>query len=245
MRNEKGIISIYVLFGMLFLLVSVLSIYIGIRNKLQLEEYKSLEIEEIYSKNIDVVDNIEFVASNELIPIYNINQFDVVGTGSYLRINNKIYQCGIGMSYVLKDNIIVDIDEDLKYKKVGFNDYKLYTPTYYIDKLNYQIYYYKDGSYWKCIAYQKFNKDKSNIVKNKTYLQNEFSIIGDYNLNNANQYMMIWNDEDGNLGNEDTSLQNQKNINSINQIDVFKNNILKVNKTSGEYYVFVNIGNSI
>lgn len=245
MKNENGIISIYVLFGMLFLLVTVLSIYIGIRNNLQLEEYKTLEIEEIYSKNNDMIDNIEFVSNNELIPIYNINQFDVVGTGSYLKINDKIYQCGIGMSYVLKNNIIVDIDEDLKYKKVGFNDYKLYMSTYYIDKLNNQIYYYKNGSYWKCLAYQKFNEEKSDIVKNKTYLQNEFSIIGDYNFNNTNEFMMIWNDEEGMFGNIEVANQSSKNINSINQINVFKNNISKVNKISGEYYVFVNIGNSI
>lgn len=247
MKNEKGVISLYVLFGMLFLLVFVLSAYIGIRNKLQLEEYKNLEVKEIYSKNIDVVESIEFAPSNELIPIYNISQFDVIGTGSYLKINNKIYQCGIGMSYILKNDIIIDIDEDLKYKKVGFNDYKLYLSTYYIDKLTNQIYYYKDGSYWRCIAYQKFSEEETNLVKNKTYLQNQFSIIGDYNLNNSNQFMMVWNDEDGNLGNVDIAKQSlvQENINSINQIDVFNRNYPKLDKKSGEYYLFVNAGNSI
>lgn len=245
MKKENGVISLYVLFGMLFLLVFVLSAYIGIRNKLQLEEYKNLEIQEIYSKNIDVVENIEFASNNELIPIYNINQFDVVGTGSYLKINNKIYQCGIGMSYILKNDIIVDIDDDLKYKKVGFNDYKLYLPTYYIEKQSYEIYYYKDGSYWKCIAYQKFSEEENNTLKNKTYLQNQFSIIGDYNID-TNQCMMVWNDQDGILGNVD--MQNQTitgKISSINQIDVFNKNYSKVDKKTGEYYLFVNIGNSI
>ena len=247
MKNEKGVISLYVLFGMLFLLVFVLSAYIGIRNKLQLEEYKNLEIQEIYSKNIDVVEGIEFAPSNELIPIYNISQFDVIGTGSYLKINNKIYQCGIGMSYVLKNDLIVDIDEDLKYKEVGFNDYKLYLSTYYIDELSHEIYYYKDGTYWKCLAYQKFSEKENDIVKNKTYLQNQFSIIGEYDLKNSNQFMMIWNDEEGNLGNVDIANQsaNAGNITSINQIDVFKRNYLKLDKKSGEYYLLVNVGNSI
>ncbi len=245
MKNEKGLISLYVLFGMLFLLVFVLSIYIGIRNKMQLEEYKNLELEEIYSKNIDTAKDIEFAENNELIPIYNINQFDVVGTGSYLKINNKIYQCGIGMSYVFKNDILVDIDEDLKYKKVGFNDYKLYSSTFYIDNLDYQIYYYKDNTYWKCLAHQKFSEENKDIVKNKTYTQNKFSIIGESNLNGNNEYMMIWNDDESNLSNFDTKVQNSNNINSINQIDVFKNNIQNIDKTSGEYYLFVNIGNSI
>lgn len=245
MKSEKGLISLYVLFGMLFLLVFVLSAYIGIRNKLQLEEYKNLEMQEIYSKNIDVVKNIEYAPSNELIPIYNSSQFDLVGTGSYLKINNKIYQCGIGMSYLLKDDIIVDIDEDLKYKKVGFNDYKLHLSTYYIDKLNHEIFYYKDGSYWKCLAYQKFNEEENSIVKNKTYLQNQFSIIGDYSIK-SNQFMMIWNDEEGNLSNIDISSQSTiENITSINQIEVFRKNYSKVDGNTGEFYIFVNVGNSI
>lgn len=245
MKNEKGIISLYVLFGMLFLLVFVLSVYIGIRNKMQLEEYKNLELEEIYSKNVDVSKDIEFAENNELIPIYNINQFDVVGTGSYLRIKDKVYQCGIGMFYIFKDDIIVDIDEDLKYKKVGFNDYKLYSSTFYIDKLDYQIYYYKDGSYWKCLAHQKFTKENNEIVKNKSYTQNQFSLIGDYNLNGNKEFMMVWNDDESNLSNYESLIQNSNGITSLNQINVFKNNISNIDKTSGEYYLFVNIGNSI
>lgn len=245
MKNEKGLISLYVLFGMLFLLVFILSIYIGIRNKMQLEESKNLELEELYSKNIDITKDIEFTENNELIPIYNINQFDVVGTGSYLRINNKIYKCGIGMSYVIKDDIIVDIDEDLKYKKVGFNDYKLYLSTFYIDTLDYQIYYYKDNSYWKCLAHQKFSEENKNIVKNKTYTQNQFSIIGEANLTGNREYMMVWNDDESNLSNFDVKAQSSNSITSLNQIEVFKNNIQNIDKTLGEYYLFVNIGNSI
>lgn len=245
MKSEKGLISLYVLFGMLFLLVFILSIYIGIRNKMQLEEYKNLELEELYSKNIDISRDIEFAENNELIPIYNINQLDVVGTGSYLRINNKIYKCGIGMFYILKDDIIVDIDEDLKYRKVGFNDFKFYLPTYYIDKLDYQIYYYKDNCYWKCLAYQKFSKENNGLVKNKTYLQNQFSIIGEKVLAGNKEYMIVWNDAENNLTNFDIKAQSSNDIISLNQIDVFKNNIQNIDKNSGEYYLFVNIGNSI
>lgn len=246
MKNEKGVISLYVLFGMLFLLVFVLNFYTWIRNKLQLEEYKNLEIKEIYSKNIDFLEDQEFVPNNELIPIYNIKQIDVVGTGSYLKINNKIYQCGIGMSYVLKNDIIVDINEDLMYKKVGFNDYKLYLSTYHIDKLSHDIYYYKDGTYWKCLAYQKFDGEENNLVKNKTYLQNQFSLFGNYNIN-QNKFMMIWNDEEGNLVNVDVANQQSKteNITSINQVDVFTKNFSKIDKKTGEYYLYVNIGDSI
>ena len=43
-------------------------------------------------------------------------------------------------------------------------------------------------------------------------------------------------------------MQNQTitgKISSINQIDVFNKNYSKVDKKTGEYYLFVNIGNSI
>lgn len=246
MKNQKGVISLFVLLAMLFLLILCLCIYFGIRSKLQIQEYKNLEIKELYSKNIDVVENTEFAASDELIPIYNINQLNVAGTGSYLKVNNKIYQCGIGMSYLLKNNIIVDIDEDLKYRKVGFNDYKLYASTYYINKLSYQMYYYKDGNFWRCIAYQKINEENCEIVKNKTYLQNQFSIIGEYELENKNQFMLIWNDDTGSLSNIEVKNQNSTNkITNLNQIDVFNENYKYINKKNGEFYLFVNVGNSI
>ena len=247
MKNEDGIISLLVLLAMLFLLILCLSFYFAVKNKYQIQEYKNLEIKELYSKSIDVIENSEFVPNDELIPIYNINQLDVAGTGSYLKINNKIYQCGIGMSYVLRNNIIVDIDEDLKYKKNGFNDFKLYNSTYYIDKLNNQIYYYKDGCYWICLVQQKFNENNGEFVNKQIYTQNEFSIIGDYYLNDKRQYMIIWNDEEGNFGNIDVKNQvsSFEKILSINQIEVFKKNYKNIDKKNGEYFLFVNIGNSI
>lgn len=245
MKNEKGVISLFVLFAMLFLLILCLSAYIGIRSKLQIQEYKNLEIRELYSKDIDVVESTEFATTDELIPIYNINQLSVAGTGSYLKVNNKIYQCGIGMSYTLKNNIIVDIDEDLKHKKTDFNDYKLYASTYYINKLSYDIYYYKDGYYWKCIAYQKFN-DGDELVKNKTYIQNQFSIISEYEFKNENQFMIIWNDEEGNLSNIETDIQSITNkLTNLNQVEILKKNYKEINKKYGEFYLFVNVGNSI
>ena len=67
----------------------------------------------------------------------------------------------------------------------------------------------------------------------------------DYNLNGNNEYMIIWNDEESNLSNFEIESQNSSNISSLNQINVFKNNIQKIDKISGEYYLFVNIGNSI
>jgi len=244
MRNQKGVISLFVLFAMLFLLIICLSMYLGIRNKFQMQKYEELELQEIYSI-VDTSEGIEYVSIDEIIPIYNINQLNVAGTGSFLKVNNKIYECGRGMSYVLKNNIIVDIDEDLRLKKVGANDYKLYSSSYYIENLSYEIYYYKEDRYWKCIAYQKFNENENSIVNNKTYLNEKFSIIGNYEFQNNNTFMILWNDKNGNLSNFEIKNQNINNITNINQIDVFRENIGKINKLSGEFYLFIDVGESI
>lgn len=245
MKNQKGVISIFAIFAMLFLLVICLSIYFVIKSKLQIQQYEELKVQEIYSKSLDTTENIEYALENELIPIYNNYQLNVAGTGGFLKINNKIYECGRGMSYILKNNIIIDIDEDLKFKRVGANDYKLYATTYYIDKLSYDVYYYKDECYWKCLAYQKFNDESKAIVKNKTYLNNQFSIIGNYNVEGINSFMILWNDETGILNKYETNTQNINELVNINQIDVFRENIEKIDKSSGEFYVFVNVGESI
>lgn len=244
MKNQKGIISLFVLFAMLFLLVICLSMYLGIRSKFQMQKYEELELQEIYSI-VDTFEGIENATIDELIPIYNINQLNVAGTGSFLKVNNKIYECGRGMSYVFKNNIIVDIDEDLKLRRVGANDYKLYSSSYYIENLSYGIYYYKENTYWKCLAYQKFNEDENEIVDNKTYLNNKFSIIGNYEFKNQNTFMILWNDKTGNLTNYEIKSQNTNIITNINQIDVFKENAGKIDKTFGEFYLFVNVGESI
>ena len=54
-------------------------------------------------------------------------------------------------------------------------------------------------------------------------------------------------DEDGNLGNVDIVNQTSNNtsITSINQVDVFRKNYQMIDKKTGEYYLFVNIGDSI
>ena len=76
-------------------------------------------------------------------------------------------------------------------------------------------------------------------------MQNQFSIIGEKVLAGNKEYMIVWNDAENNLTNFDIKAQSSNDIISLNQIDVFKNNIQNIDKNSGEYYLFVNIGNSI
>lgn len=241
--NQKGIISLFVLFTMMFLLISCLGIYLLVRNRLQMQDYKNLEIQEIYSKNTKEIQNAGYASSNEIIPISNIEQLNVAGTGNYLMINNVIYQCSRNMTYLLKDNIIVDINEDLISGKVGFNDYKLYSSSYYIDKSIYDIYYYKDGMYWKNIAYERFyNRENIEFADSGTYLENSFFTAEELVPNNQYEFMMISSDKEGRLTNQNNKVQLiTSKINNINQINVFTENYNNEN----EIYLFVKLGNSI
>lgn len=238
-KNEKGIVSIFVLFAMMLLLIFVFSIYSLVDNKLKENEKQNLNLLKIYSNKLDLIDSNKSADNSEIIPIYNINQLNIVGTGSFIKIDSQVYQCGMGMSYVLKDNIIVDIAEDLFTNRINFNDYKLYSQIYYIDKYIYDIYYYKDNTYWKNIYYKNFTeKDNSDLE----YSENQFSIIDKYENNNTEfEYMMIWK-YDG-IYNLAKSIQSEK-ANNLDEIIVYKENINKIN-VNGEIYIFINIGNKI
>lgn len=237
MKNENGVISLFVLFAMIFLLVFCLCVYLGIKNRLSVQEYKTLEMQEIYSKS--GIEKIENAQTNELIPIYNIDALNVAGTGRYIKINNKIYECGIGRTYIFKDDIIVDIDEDIVTKRIGFNEYKLYSKTHYIDNNSNELLYYKDGAYWELIVYQKFLENNKTLVKNKTYLQNEFCDLEKIENKNLTDVLLIWNDENGMLSNKEIKKQDVFGINSLNQINVFNENYNKIDKNKGEFYIFI------
>lgn len=247
-ENEKGIISIFIVFGMIFLLIFTINIYYIVKSKSKIEEDKAFEIKKIYSDNYSEEQEMEYADNNEVIPIYNADELNLVGNNNYVQIREKIYQCGRGKSYILKDNIIIDVDEKLKSNMIEACDYKLYSLTYYIDKNIYDIYYFKDGLYWKNIAYQKFNGVSDKIVNDTLYTENEFFILKDYKFPQGNnKFMLIWTDENSKLSYEECIEQNvfQNRLNRLEEIDVFRNNQGNLNKTNGKFYLFVCVGNSI
>ncbi len=239
-NNENGIISVFVLFAMLFLLLFVMTSYYVVANKVKLQNDENIQLKKIYSKEIDVIEN-ESNLSNEIIPIYNIDELNIAGTGSYLKIKNKIYECGIGKSYMLRNDIIVDIDEDIKTGRIAFNDYKLYSSSYHIDNFSYKIYYYKDGSYWKNINYKKYTDEES--VENN-FTRNDFSLLNNYENLESYTYMILWTDNNNEFTNSDVITQNIKAQN-LNQIEVYNKNYNDLDKEDGEFYIFLNIGNKI
>ena len=245
-KSEKGIISLVVLLAMIFLLVFVFGMYSMTLNRKQNEELKSLELEKIYTSNFNEVENYTYAPDDEIVPIYDIRELDSMGTGEYIQVKDKVYKCSRGKSYELKQNIIVDIKEDLDSPYIGFNDYKLYLPTYYIDKSYYDLYYYYNNEYWKTIAYQKFELREKDLVKSGTYEESKFSIVNEYKFDEEDnfKFMMVWSNKDGELNK--IAIENQDfKPNSLNQINVFNKHFNEVNKEKGEFYIFVSVKNSI
>lgn len=251
-KLQDGIISLFVLISMLFLLVFIFSIYQVVVNKKKDQDIKSIELKEIYSKTSDEEKDFLYADDNEIIPIYNIDELNIVGTGEYAEIKNKIYRCGSSNYYKIKNNIFVDIKESLEKSNLQANDYKLYSNNFFIDKSIYNLYYYYKSdsqTLWKNIAYQKFSEDDSELVIDKTYLKNKFSIINSFEYPSKQKlyFMMIWSDSKGNLSNieieqQDVSL---KKISSLNDINIFTKNYNKINKNNGEFYIFVNVDDNI
>ena len=248
LNKDNGFISIFVLLVMIFLLVFVLVCYSSVDGRVKTENLKDIELKEIYSeKNYNDIENYVYASEEDVIPIYNVSELNRVGTGNNIQIKDMIYQCGISNHYLLKSDIWVDIEEDVFLNHVGFADYKLYSSLYTIDKANKNIFYYYQNedsqrNTWKAVAYQKFSEKDNELVTNKTYLQNKFSIVNTINYNKLEDYtfMIIWAGVDGALNNIDVLTQNTIPT-RLEEIKVFSNNYEYIDKTAGEFYVFVNL----
>lgn len=51
-RSEKGIISIFVIFSMIFLLIFVITSYFLVKEKIKIRESENSEIKRIYSESV-------------------------------------------------------------------------------------------------------------------------------------------------------------------------------------------------
>lgn len=238
MKKEDGVISLVVLFMMIFLLIFTLTIYSIVKDKNKLQDSKDLELYHIYSKNENEINENLYAENDIIIPIYNINDLKIAGTGAYSEIEGKIYQCSSKRNYELKNNIIIDVNEDLNSVNIGFNDYKFYSNNYYIDKSLYDCYYFYNNSYWKVIAYQKFEKDKTEeLVNNDIYENNKFSILKKFNFKSTElEFLNIIKNEKGEISGIYQEIQSQI-PKSLNEIKVFENHFNELDTEKGEFYL--------
>lgn len=238
MKNENGIISLIVLFIMLFLLIFTLTVYSIISDKEKVQISKDIELQQMYSKNGNEIERNLYAENDSIIPIYNVNEFKTVGTGSYSEIKGKIYQCSINKNYELQNNIIVDVNEDLRSVNIGFYDYKFYSDTYNINKQIYDYFYFYNNSYWKAVAYQKFDKD-SELIKEDVVENNKFSILNKYDFRSSElEFLEIIKNEKGEI----VGIYQEKQSNlprNLDGINVFRNHMNELDTKKGEFYILV------
>lgn len=238
MKKENGIISLLVLFIMLFLLIFTLTIYSIITDKQKIQISKDIELSQSYSKSENEIERNLYAESDSIIPIYNVNEAKNIGTGAYVEINKKIYQFSLNKNYELQNNIIVDVNEDLSSVNIGFNDYKFYKDTYNINKSIYDYYYFYDNSYWKAVVYQKF--DGGNILISEDVCENnKFSILNQYDFKLENlEFLNIIKNEKGEI----LAIYQEKQSNipkKLENINVFRNHINEIDTQKGEFYILV------
>lgn len=207
-KNQKGAISLFVILAMLFFLAFMLGVFsiTTRRNAAQLEAVR--ETAKIYSSGIDanaVYDSMLATNTDAVIPISTKEQLvkvrDITGTSTTANytINGKLYTYKSGASYMLANDIILDLASEIQGKNdIAIYDYMLYDKSKYKINLNNHNIYYKlsDGSLWKCVFYQDIGTDKSNnsgrfpgkSEAGKYYTANAYSIL----YNGVDEFKKPW-----------------------------------------------------
>lgn len=224
-KNQKGAISLFVMLSMLFFLAFMLGAFslVNRRNATQVEALK--ETKEIYSSGASAKDTYDAIVSNSnsVVPISTKEQLakaiEIEGTtttANYI-VNGKLYTYQKNASYVLQNDIILDLNTELNEKNassgVKVYDYALYSSKYKIDANGHSIYYIKndDKSLWKCVFYQNIGTDKKNVFSKdstredyagRSYQDSRFSILDDGikiyqnkwdNTNLSYEFMLMYN----------------------------------------------------
>lgn len=248
-KNQKGAISLFVLLSMMFFLAFMLGAFtmVNRRNATQVEALK--EIEKIYGRGSSAKDTYDSIfassSSSSVVPITNIEQLKNVEktnrnntTIKYL-INGKVYTYAQGATYVLQNDIILDLEDTIDGKNnLGqvlspntdneniIYDYVLYNSDYNVNLNGHSIYYQKDdGSLWKLVCYQNmgtspnyglFSSDSTQPnYQGKSYNEMTFSILDD----GISPYSHLWSSVNSNNQNFEFMLM-YNNTNGDNMFDI-------------------------
>lgn len=159
MKNQNGAISMFVLMAMLFFLVTIVGIYtIGSKREQTQTESVQLVKEKYYTEgeeNTIYEQRVSNITTN--IPIYTKEQLWSMGTGKEIEMEGVTYHFAAGATYELKNDIVMNMDADMKIvdeANVVKNGYEIY----YYNVENNQYYnlassdeydLQKDGYYFK------------------------------------------------------------------------------------------------
>ena len=146
-KKQAGAISVFVMMAMLFFLFTIIGVY-AIGSKRAQTQTESLKIakEKFYSENAMDTYEKKMALSNETIPIYTKEQLWTVGSDKKVEIEGKVYTFSAGAKYELKNDIIMNIETDLKNAIFKENDNK-------IVKNNFKMLYYYQDNYYRVVYY--------------------------------------------------------------------------------------------
>lgn len=130
-KNEKGAATLIVVVTMLFIISTLMSMYLIVANKAQGQTERTEEIKRIYNNVDDVEDIYNNYFAGNVIKIYTPEQLLNIGKETKLEIDGKVYTFSADVAYVLMNDIEFDTDdytdvlgEDTDWTPIGLTDYK-------------------------------------------------------------------------------------------------------------------------
>jgi len=128
-KSQKGAVTLMVLITMLFLMAFLMSLYVITSNKAQTSAETTKEIAKKYNNigEADIIYNSYF-ATEDVIPIYNVEQLKKIGSGEQIEVDGKIYTFLPNANYVLKSDLNLGGYYDTTAEKWTAEDENIWEP---------------------------------------------------------------------------------------------------------------------
>ncbi len=121
-ESQKGAISVFVMFVMMFFLVTIMGIYMIASKKAQTQtESIGLTQDLYYISNEEAeIYNEKLAPNTEIIPVYTKEQLWAIGSNQAIEIEGKVYQFGEEAKYALKNDIVLNMGTEFSFLNYDF-----------------------------------------------------------------------------------------------------------------------------
>ena len=109
LKSEKGAITLIALVSVMFLVSFLISSYVMVANKVQMQKQIIKETQKIYEPKSSIEEIYSsYFSTNEVIPIYTAEQLLAIGEeNKIININGKYYTFTNKDTYILKNNLTI------------------------------------------------------------------------------------------------------------------------------------------
>ena len=104
LKNEKGVITLYVTITCMFIIITGISAYVLSSNKQQAQLAQLSQIEASYETGITEDDLYKQYVGGEIIRIFTEEQFLKIASNEDVYIDAKVYSMTANKTYVLQQN---------------------------------------------------------------------------------------------------------------------------------------------